>query len=137
MKDIDPSFSVVGPSPIPVKREGAAIPRELTIPEIKEYIQLFAVAARKAVHEAHFDGVEIHGANGYLIDEFLQDVSNQRQDEYGGSVDRRSRFGLEVVRAVVDAVGSAERVGMRLSPWSPFGGEFLSKSGSSSRIRLD
>ncbi|KAL9710806.1 hypothetical protein Ac2012v2_006344 [Leucoagaricus gongylophorus] len=121
LKEDDPSFSVVGPSPIAVK-EGAPIPRELTIPEIQEYIQSYATAARNAVHEAQFDGVEIHSANGYLIDQFLQDVSNQRQDEYGGSVERRSRFGLEVVRAVVGAVGTAKKVGIRLSPWSPFNG---------------
>lgn len=123
LKDDDPSFSVVGPSPIPRKSKGASVPRELTIPEIKEYVQLYATAARRAVHEAHFDGVEIHGANGYLVDQFLQDVSNQRQDEYGGSVENRSRFGLEVIRAVVNAVGSSRKVGIRLSPWSPFGGE--------------
>lgn len=122
LKEDDPSFSVVGPSPIAVK-EGAPIPRELTIPEIQEYIQSYATAARNAVHEAQFDGVEIHSANGYLIDQFLQDVSNQRQDEYGGSVERRSRFGLEVVRAVVGAVGTAKKVGIRLSPWSPFNGK--------------
>ncbi|KAF5353345.1 hypothetical protein D9756_007794 [Leucocoprinus leucothites] len=122
LKDEDPTFSVVGPSPIPIKRDGAAVPRELTIPEIHEYVQLYATAARNAVHEAHFDGVEIHGANGYLVDEFLQDVSNQRQDEYGGSIERRSRFGLEVVRAVVDAVGTPKKVGIRLAPWSSFGG---------------
>ncbi|KXN89084.1 putative inactive dehydrogenase EasA [Leucoagaricus sp. SymC.cos] len=121
LKAEDPSFPVVGPSPIP-EAEDATIPRELTTPEIKEYIQLFATAARRAVHEANFDGVEIHAANGYLIDQFLQDVSNQRQDEYGGSVERRSRFGLEIVKAVIEAVGTAQKVGVRLSPWNSFAG---------------
>ncbi|KXN87829.1 putative inactive dehydrogenase EasA, partial [Leucoagaricus sp. SymC.cos] len=121
LKEDDPSFSVVGPSAIAIKREGARTPCELTIPGIKDYVQRYTAAARRAVHDAQFDGVEIHGANGYLIDEFLQDVSNQRQDEYGGSVERRSRFGLEVVKAVVDAVGTAKKVGIRLSPWSTFG----------------
>jgi len=121
LKSENPYFTVVGPSAIP-KQKGAPVPRELTVPEIKQYIRLYASAARKVVHEAHFDGVEVHGANGYLIDEFLQDVSDKRQDDYGGSVERRSRFGLEVMRAVVDAVGTAEKVGIRLSPWSPFGG---------------
>lgn len=121
LKSDSPSFAVVGPSAIP-KQDDAPVPHELTVPEIKQYIRLYASAARKVVHEAHFDGVEVHGANGYLIDEFLQDVSSKRQDGYGGSVERRSRFGLEVMRAVVDAVGTAERVGIRLSPWSPFGG---------------
>jgi len=67
--------------------------------------------------------VEIHGANGYLVDQFLQDVSNQRTDEYGGSVEARSRFGLEVVDAVVDAVG-AHRTGIRVTPWNKFQGMF-------------
>ncbi|KAF8868499.1 hypothetical protein BD779DRAFT_1481416 [Infundibulicybe gibba] len=67
-------------------------PRELTISEIDEYVALYAQAARNAV-AAGFDGVEIHGANGYLIDQFLQDVSNVREDEYGGSVENRSRRG--------------------------------------------
>lgn len=121
LKFDNPNFVVVGPSAIP-EQSGTPIPHELTIPEIKQYIRLYANAARKAVHEVHFDGVEVHGANGYLVDEFLQDVSNQRQDEYGGSVERRSRFGLEVVRAIVNVVGTAKKVGIRLSPWSPVGG---------------
>lgn len=69
---------------------------------------------------SHFrTGVEIHGANGYIIDQFLQDVANNRTDEYGGSVANRSRFGLEVVDAVVKAVGE-ERTAIRLSPWHEF-----------------
>jgi NADPH2 dehydrogenase len=71
--------------------------------------------------EAGFDGVEIHGANGYLVDQFLQDRSNARGDEYGGSVENRSRFAVEVVKAVVEAVG-AERTAVRLSPWSRWQG---------------
>ncbi|KXN86852.1 putative inactive dehydrogenase EasA [Leucoagaricus sp. SymC.cos] len=122
LKEEDPSFSLVGPFPIPIDAEDATKPHELTISEIKEYVQLYAAAARRAVHAANFDGVELHAANGYLIDQFLQDASNQRQDEYGGSVERRSRFGLEIVKAVVEAVGTAQKVGVRLSPWSPFAG---------------
>ena len=68
---------------------------------------------------AGFDGVEIHGANGYLVDQFLQDVSNTRTDEYGGSVENRTRFALELLDEVVAAVG-ADRVGFRISPWSTF-----------------
>jgi len=90
-------------------------PRQLTLSEIKEFVQLYAQAAENAV-EAGFDGVEIHGANGYLIDQFLRDVSNKRTDEYGGSIENRSRFALEVVNAIVERIG-AERVGIRLSPW--------------------
>lgn len=117
----DDSLPYVAPSPIPLSDRPAEspTPRALTTSEIKEFINLYAVAAKNAVHEAGFDGVEIHGANGYLIDQFLQDVSNHRTDEYGGSVEGRSRFGLEVVKAVVDAVG-AERTGIRVSPWSKF-----------------
>lgn len=77
----------------------------MTVAEIKEFVQLYAVAASNAVHKAGFDGVEIHGANGYLPDQFLQDVSNNRTDDYGGSVENRSRFVLEVTEAVVKAVG--------------------------------
>ncbi|KAI7362303.1 hypothetical protein KC354_g7395 [Hortaea werneckii] len=69
-----------------------------------------------------FDGVEIHGANGYLIDQFWQDVCNQRTDNYGGSVEKRARFGLDVTKAVIEAVGDSKKVGMRLSPWSNFQG---------------
>jgi NADPH2 dehydrogenase len=96
-------------------------PRALTVEEIKEYVELYATAAKNAVEKAGFDGVEIHGANGYLIDQFLQDVTNKRTDEYGGSIEDRARFGLEVVDGVVKAVG-AEKTGIRLSPWSTFQG---------------
>lgn len=82
---------------------------------------MYATAAANAVNRAGFDGVEIHGANGYLIDQFTQDVSNNRTDEYGGSVENRSRFALEIVDAVTKAVG-ADRTGIRLSPWSSYGG---------------
>ncbi|KAI0042644.1 putative NADPH2 dehydrogenase chain OYE2 [Auriscalpium vulgare] len=96
-------------------------PRPLSIEEIKEYQQLYATAASNAVHKAGFDGVEVHGANGYLVDQFLQTNTNNRTDEYGGSLENRVRFGLEVVDAVVAAVG-ADRTGIRLSPWSVFQG---------------
>jgi len=113
----DPSHVLVGASPIPVS--GRPAPKELTIEEIREFVRLYAQAAKNAVRKAGFDGAEIHGANGYLIDQFLQDVSNQRTDEYGGSIEKRSKFGLEVVKAVSDAIGE-DRTAIRLSPWSPF-----------------
>ena len=100
--------------------EGGATPRALTLEEIDEYVDFYVQAARNAV-AAGFDGVEIHGANGYLIDQFTQDVSNFRTDEYGGSVENRSRFGLRVAKAIADAIG-AERTGYRVSPWSTFQG---------------
>jgi len=96
-----------------------APPRELTTAEVEEFVQLYATAAHDAVHRAGFDGVEVHGANGYLIDQFIQDVTNKRTDAYGGSIENRARFALEVVDAVTRAVG-AERTGIRFSPWGQF-----------------
>ena len=89
--------------------------------EIKEYVQLHATAARNAVLKAGFDGVEIHAANGYLPDQFLQTNTNARTDEYGGSIENRARFVLEIADAIVKAVG-ANKVGIRLSPWSTYQG---------------
>lgn len=71
--------------------------------------------------KAGFDGVEIHGTNGYLIDIFVQDVSNQRDEEYGGSVENRSRLAYEVIKAVAHETG-VNKVGLRLSPWSTYQG---------------
>lgn len=88
--------------------------RSLTQKEIKQQIENFAAAAQRAV-DAGLDGVEIHGANGFLIDQFTRDSSNQRHDEYGGSIDNRLRFMMEVVRAVCARIG-ADKVGIRLSP---------------------
>ena len=97
-------------------------PRPLTEAEIKDYIATYAKAASNAVHGAGFDGVEIHNANGYLLDQFLQTTSNKRTDRWGGDEEGRSRFSREVVDAVVDAVGE-DRVGIRFSPWSAFQGK--------------
>ncbi|CAE7229881.1 unnamed protein product [Rhizoctonia solani] len=96
-------------------------PRELTKGEIKKYVGFYAQAARNAVFGAGFDGVEIHGANGYLVDQFTQDTCNKRTDEYGGSIENRGRFALEVVAAVSEAVG-AKKTGIRFSPWGKFQG---------------
>ncbi|THH14382.1 hypothetical protein EW146_g5951 [Bondarzewia mesenterica] len=93
----DPSFEHTSPGDIPLSN--SATPRPLTIPEIKEYVELHATAASNAVHKAGFDGVEIHAANGVLVDQFLQTNSNNRTDEYGGSIENRIRFPLEVVEA--------------------------------------
>lgn len=82
---------------------------------------MFATAASNAVHRAGFDGVEIHGAHGFLVDQFIRDVSNKRTDEYGGSIENRSRFALEVVDAVAKAIGP-ERTGLRLSPFAELNG---------------
>jgi NADPH2 dehydrogenase len=111
---------LVSSSPTPMA-DGEPIPRELAEEEIQQYIRDFATAAQRAIQEARFDGVEIHAANGYLPDQFLQDTCNRRTDRWGGSVANRARFPLEVTRAVVDAVG-AKKTGIRLSPWSTFQG---------------
>lgn len=111
--------SFVSSSSVPIK-EGDEAPRELREDEIWNYIGEYAQAARNAI-AAGFDGVEIHGANGYLIDQFTQDICNQRTDSWGGSVPNRSRFALEVAKAVVAAVGP-DRTGIRLSPFSDFQG---------------
>ena len=94
--------------------KGFETPRALTLDEIKEVVSQYKRGAENA-KKAGFDGVEIHGANGYLIDQFLQDSTNLRDDEYGGSVENRMRFMLEVVDAVVSVWG-ADRVGMHLAP---------------------
>ncbi|KAL0257425.1 hypothetical protein SLS55_008238 [Diplodia seriata] len=94
-------------------------PRPLSVSEIHALTAEWAAAAKRAVDEAGFDGVEIHGANGYLLDQFLHDNVNRRTDAYGGSVENRCRFPLEVVAAVAAAVGG-ERVGIRLSPYNYF-----------------
>lgn len=94
-------------------------PRELETEEIALVIEDYRTAGLRAI-EAGFDGVEIHGANGYLVDQFLQDQSNRRTDRYGGSIDNRVRFLLEVTDALVGALG-AGRVGVRLSPFGTFG----------------
>jgi N-ethylmaleimide reductase len=93
-------------------------PRALSAEELPGIVHSYAVAARSAVESAGFDGVEIHGANGYLLDQFLKSNSNQRTDDYGGSIANRARLLLEVTRAVVDAVGGG-RTGIRLSPVTP------------------
>ncbi|KAJ7689330.1 NADH:flavin oxidoreductase/NADH oxidase [Mycena rosella] len=121
LKAEDPSFPYVSASDIPLRdRPGTEIrPRPLSLAEIREYPKLYATAASNAVHKAGFDGVEIHSANGYLLDQFLQDVSNVRTDQYGGSPENRSRFSLEVLDAVVAAVGP-KKTGIRISPWNSF-----------------
>jgi len=90
------------------------MPREMTTDDILRSVDEYAQAARNAVATG-FDGVEIHGANGYLINQFLDPGSNRRGDRYGGDAARRNRFALDVAAAMIAAIG-AERVGIRLSP---------------------
>ncbi len=98
--------------------EGALVepsmPRALSNAEVKELVQLYAEAARNAI-EAGFDGIEIHCANGYLVNQFISAHTNRRTDEYGGSLQNRLRFLREAVQAIADAIG-AERVGVRFAP---------------------
>lgn len=100
------------------KQQPFETPRALTAAEIKNIVADFRTGAENA-KKAGFDGVEVHGANGYLLDQFLQTGSNTRSDEYGGSIQNRARFLLEVVDAVV-AVWGKGRVGVRLSPYGTF-----------------
>jgi len=100
--------------------EPPTVPRELDIAEIPQIVDHFARAAKLA-KEAGFDGVEVHGANGYLIEQFLKDGSNRRTDAYGGDIPSRMRFALEVVTAVVEVWGPG-RVGFRVSPRGNFNG---------------
>lgn len=93
-------------------------PHELTVAEIKQIIKDYGQAAKNAI-EAGFDGVELHGANGYLPNQFLAESGNQRTDEYGGSVENRSRFILEVMQELINAVGG-DKVGIKISPLNPY-----------------
>lgn len=120
--DVNGGRRVVAPSAIAIQGAGHTekgkqpypVPHALTVDEARATLQDFVAAAERAV-AAGLDGVEIHGANGYLLHEFLSPASNQRDDVYGGSPENRARFVVEVVAAVADAIG-AGRVGLRLSP---------------------
>ena len=93
-------------------------PRALTLDELPAIVADYVTAAKLAI-EAGFDGVEVHAANGYLLDQFLRDGTNHRQDAYGGSIENRMRLLLEVLSAVTSAIG-ADKTGIRLSPVNPF-----------------
>lgn len=121
-EDTNGGHTVVGPSAIAIQGETRTykgkqpypVPHALTEAELPGVVQEFVQGSLNAIN-AGFDGVELHAANGYLLHEFLSPASNQREDGYGGSPDNRARFVIEVVNAVVDAIG-AERVGIRVSP---------------------
>jgi 2,4-dienoyl-CoA reductase-like NADH-dependent reductase (Old Yellow Enzyme family) len=101
-------------APSPIAAAGGELPRELTIEEIKEIIACFARAAVRA-KRAGFDGVEIHGAHGYLIDQFLSPSSNKRKDLYGGDLSNRARFLIEIIEAVKKTVGDGYPVWCRIN----------------------
>lgn len=107
------AFTLQGPKDV-------VTPKEMSLEEIKNTINDFKKAA-VAAKEAGFDGVEVHGANGYLPAQFLEDGSNKRTDIYGGSLENRARFLLEITEAVIDVWGG-ERVSVRLSPRNPYNG---------------
>lgn len=120
---------VIAPSALPLEDEmwtdthgpqPHSAPAAMSEADIEQTVGEYAQAASNAI-AAGFDGVELHGANGYLIEQFLARNTNQRRDGYGGSDEHRARFALEVARAVTEAIG-AERVGMRLSPHGVFNG---------------
>ncbi|CCF58951.1 hypothetical protein KAFR_0F03550 [Kazachstania africana CBS 2517] len=102
------------------KAEKAGIKQHgITAEEIKQYIKEYVIAAKNAI-AAGADGVEVHCANGYLLNQFIDPLSNNRTDAYGGSIENRARFPLEVIDAVIEAVG-AEKVGVRFSPFGTYG----------------
>ena len=115
----------IAPSPIPLTsmemytdQEGMQphdVPREMTLSDIRQTQEEFVTAATKLI-EAGVDGVEIHSANGYLLDQFLDPGTNQRNDEYGGDYKNRAKFTLQTIQKVVDAIGS-DKVGIRFSPY--------------------
>ncbi len=115
----------VGPSAVaaegetitPYGKKTYVVPHVLDINEIAAIIQDYIMAATRAIR-AGFDGVEIHAANGYLLDQFLRDCTNKREDKYGGSIQNRARFLQQVVQAVVNTIG-ASKIGVRLSPTNP------------------
>ncbi|KAI8078687.1 uncharacterized protein BX664DRAFT_342485 [Halteromyces radiatus] len=108
-------ISIEGTSPLGAPYQK---PRPLEVEEIKSITQDFAQAAKNAI-AAGFDGIEIHSANGYLLDQFINTSSNKRTDQYGGSIENRARFSLEVVDAVAKAIGD-DKTAVRYSPWSGF-----------------
>ncbi len=112
------AIAATGEAHTPLGKKPYVTPRALSVDEIKDIVADYANAAKRAI-AAGFDGIEVHGANGYLIDQFIRDESNQRDDTYGGSIDNRLRFLTEVTSAVAEAVG-AGKVGVRLSPKSQY-----------------
>ncbi|HBE21223.1 MAG TPA: alkene reductase [Cyanobacteria bacterium UBA11149] len=116
------AIAAIGSLHTPIGKVNLEVPRPLATEEIPEIVQQFCQGAENA-KEAGFDGVELHGAFGYLIDQFLQDGANQRTDKYGGSIENRARFLLEVVTGVTEVWGG-NRVGIKLSPSNTFYGMF-------------
>lgn len=115
-KGVEPDPNVPGYGPMTIEKDGSVETIELTKPEIDEIVSAFATAAKEA-QQLGFDGVEIHGAHEYLIDQFFWKSSNQRNDEYGGSVPNRLRFAIDIIKAVRAAVGPEFMIVFRFSQW--------------------
>ncbi len=113
---IGPDKDVPGYSPSGLFKPGKENGHAMTKEDIQDVIQAFADSA-KAAKEVGFDGVEIHGAHGYLLDQFFWEGTNQRDDEYGGSIENRARIGVEIVKAVREAVGDDFAIVLRFSQW--------------------
>ena len=125
--NLPPGATIMGPSAVAVPGEmwtdtdgmqPHPVPHEMSEADISNSIAEYAASAKLAM-QAGFDGVELHAANGYLIDQFLNVAANKRTDQWGGTVENRIRFAVEVAKATVAAIG-AERVGMRISPYGVF-----------------
>ncbi len=125
--NMEAGAEIVAPSPVALSgqmytdqagMQDYPVPREMTLEDIEQAQNEFVQAAKNAI-AAGFDGVEIHGANGYLVDQFINTASNKRTDQYGYSMENRSRFALEVAQKVADAIGK-EKTGIRLSPYGAF-----------------
>jgi N-ethylmaleimide reductase len=112
------AIAIEGEVHLPTGKVPYTVPRELKDAEIPTIIGGFKTAAKNA-KDAGFDGVEVHGANGYILDEFLRDSANKRSAPYGGSIENRAKLLLEVTKAVIEVWG-ADRVGVRLSPLNSY-----------------
>ena len=126
-ENMESSAQMVAPSAVALSGEmytdtmgmqAHPVPKEMTLEDIAQTQNEYVQAAKNAI-EAGFDGVEIHGANGYLVDQFINTASNKRTDAYGGSGENRSRFAIEIAKKVAEAIGK-ERTGIRLSPFGAF-----------------
>ncbi|MDH4468559.1 MAG: alkene reductase [Bacteriovoracaceae bacterium] len=112
------AIAIEGDTHTPQGKVPYTVPRALELKEIPQIIEGFKIASKNAKN-AGFDGVEVHGANGYLLDQFLRDSSNKRTDSYGGTIANRAKLLLEVTKSVIDVWG-ADKVGVRLSPLNSF-----------------
>ena len=118
-RPVGPSaVAAAGQASTPAGRKPFVVPRALAVDELPGIAEEYARAARRAI-DAGFDGAEVHAANGYLLDQFIRDASNQRRDDFGGSIEGRWRFPVQATQAVIDEIG-ASRTGVRVSPYVSF-----------------